>query len=214
MQSDEEFLVLLTEIRQGNSSALNSLLDAWRSVLRLHARGLLGGRFSARADSSDIVQETMLQAFQDFEQFRGQTKGEWMAWLRTILMARANRLRRFHAAKKRTVTREVEELAQHVTVEAPDAADELSQSERLSQIAAALGDLPTPMYEVVFRRVFLRQPFVDVAAAIGRSPGATRVLWTRAIRKLRDRMQDPTTFDAINPPFRQKGDSIENSALD
>ena len=42
----------------------------------------------------------------------------------------------------------------------------------------------------VVRRVFLKQPFAEVAEAIGRSQGAARVLWIRAIRKLRDELPD------------------------
>ena len=151
MQSDEEFAVRLAEIREGDILALNSLLDAWRSVVRLHARGLLGRQLSARADSSDVVQETMVEAFQEFERFRGHTKGEWMAWLRSILLAKANRLRRFHGAQKRAVTREVEEIAQYAPDERHGVAEQMLTDERLSQVTAALGELPTPMYEVVFR---------------------------------------------------------------
>jgi DNA-directed RNA polymerase specialized sigma24 family protein len=41
------------------------------------------------------------------------------------------------------------------------------------------------MREVIIRRVFHRQPFPRIAEALGRSPGAARVLWTRALRQLR-----------------------------
>jgi hypothetical protein len=41
------------------------------------------------------------------------------------------------------------------------------------------------MREVIVRRVFYQEPFDVVARAMDRSPGAARVLWTRAIRHLR-----------------------------
>jgi DNA-directed RNA polymerase specialized sigma24 family protein len=39
--------------------------------------------------------------------------------------------------------------------------------------------------EVVLRRVFDHEPFEEIARALGRSPGACRVVWTRALRRLR-----------------------------
>jgi DNA-directed RNA polymerase specialized sigma24 family protein len=45
--------------------------------------------------------------------------------------------------------------------------------------------LPDPMRQVVVRRVFQREPFETIAASLGCSSGAARVMWTRALRKLR-----------------------------
>jgi Sigma-70 region 2 len=35
-------------------------------------------------DASDLIQETMLEAYRDFHRFRGVTEAEWLAWLRQI----------------------------------------------------------------------------------------------------------------------------------
>jgi DNA-directed RNA polymerase specialized sigma24 family protein len=56
------------------------------------------------------------------------------------------------------------------------------------------------MREVVVRRVFDQQPFEVVAQALDRSPGATRVLWTRALRQLRDALPaDASTTQTLAP---------------
>ena len=63
-------------------------------------------------------------------------------------------------------------------------------NERLALLATAMSELPTPMYEVIFRRFFLRQPFAEVSESLHRSPAATRVLLLRAVRKLNELISD------------------------
>lgn len=205
MQSDEEFRRTLHEIRAGNQSALNSMLESWRSVIRVNAHGMLGGRLPPRADSSDLVQETLIQAFEDFGNFRGKTKGEWMSWLRSILVAKANYLRKFHAAEKRAPSMEVR-AAPQVADTGPDPAMAALLQERISQVTAAMNTLPTPMYEVLFRRFFLRQPFADVAQALDRSPGATRVLLVRAVRRLHEQITAMSSESDLAPSPQPPGE--------
>jgi DNA-directed RNA polymerase specialized sigma24 family protein len=58
-------------------------------------------------------------------------------------------------------------------------------NERDARIAAALEQLPPDMRAVVVGRVFRREPFEMLAGSLGRSSGSARVLWTRALRRLR-----------------------------
>src|ERR671939_260427 len=60
-------------------------LEDYREYLRLLARLQLDPRLRSRLDPSDIAQETLLKAHERRHQFRGQTEGERIAWLRTIL---------------------------------------------------------------------------------------------------------------------------------
>jgi DNA-directed RNA polymerase specialized sigma24 family protein len=53
-------------------------------------------------------------------------------------------------------------------------------------LAAAVESLPQAMRDLVVRRVFDREPFDSIARSLNTSPGAARVTWTRAIRKLRE----------------------------
>jgi RNA polymerase sigma-70 factor (ECF subfamily) len=162
------------------------LFARWRPLLRLQARRLLGAELAARADPSDIVQETSLQAFRDLDQFRGRTEAEWVAWLRCLVAGHAAKARRHHFAEQRDPGRE------H-PLPGPDVADQqagpvfaIIDEEQAVRLAAAIEELSEAMREVVVRRVFHEEPFEVVAAALDRSPGATRVLWTRALKRLRE----------------------------
>jgi RNA polymerase sigma-70 factor (ECF subfamily) len=178
----------LTLGRTGDAAALEGLFERWRPLLRLQARRLLGAELSARVDPSDVVQEALAQAFQDLDQFRGQTEGEWVAWLRQVVTGQAAKMRRHHLAEKRDA-RGDRALPPAGT---PDSGHgPLTQSldrEQAAHLAAAIEGLPGPMREVILRRVFHQEPFETVAQALGRSPGAARVLWTRALRLLREKL--------------------------
>src|SRR5690606_27094331 len=71
--------------RQGETNAVGELLESYRAYLRFLAENQLRGRYPHRISPSDIVQETMLAAHRGFADFRGQSQGEFSAWLRKIL---------------------------------------------------------------------------------------------------------------------------------
>ena len=60
-------------------------LESFRGYLTFLARLHLDPRLKNRLDSEDIVQETMLKAHKNIEQFKGRP-GQFKGWLRTILL--------------------------------------------------------------------------------------------------------------------------------
>src|SRR5205807_9711238 len=65
--------------------ALDQRLERYRAYLRLLARLHLDARFQGKLDASDLVQQTLLEAYRSLQQFRGGDGAELAGWLRQIL---------------------------------------------------------------------------------------------------------------------------------
>jgi RNA polymerase sigma-70 factor (ECF subfamily) len=60
------------------------------------------------------------------------------------------------------------------------------QKELQLQVADAVAQLPDDYQEVIILRNLQQLPFDEVALQMGRSRPAVQMLWTRAIRKLQE----------------------------
>jgi RNA polymerase sigma-70 factor (ECF subfamily) len=183
-----DFADRLDRARQGDQQALHDLFARWRPLLRLQADQLLGRELSARVDPSDVVQQVWAQAYASLDQFRGGSEGEWVNWLRRLVAGHAANLRRTHLAELRTVSREAGAALPPDPGPGPETMAMLNEQD--ARIAAALEQLPTDMRAVVVGRVFRGEPFDILARSLGRSSGSARVLWTRALRRLRQLLSD------------------------
>lgn len=175
-------------------------LDAYRDYLRLLARTQLAPRLQAKLDASDIAQQTILQAHQARDQFRGRTEAEKLAWLRAILAnVLAAATRRF-VTKARDVGRERSLEADldlsSSRLESLFAADQSSPSQRavrgeeLLRLAAALTQLSEEQRQVVELHYLKGMQMADVAEQMGRSRAAVVGLLFRGIKKLRQMLQE------------------------
>jgi RNA polymerase sigma-70 factor (ECF subfamily) len=188
---------LLAEARAGQAESLGALLERYRDYLQLLAQAQLGDRLRARANPSDLVQETFLQASRHFGQFRGTSEEEWRGWLRRILRRRLLRLVRKHlAARKRAAGREVAFAPEGSTAAPPGGQGALvsphsspsaqaGRREVAALVADRLARLPAPYRDVLVLRHLQGLGFPEVARRMGRSPGAVRILWLRALERLR-----------------------------
>src|SRR5262249_37294487 len=99
---------LLAEARSAGGERLGCLLELYRNSLYLVARTRVDLHLQAQVNPSDLVQETFLEAYRDFGQFRGSTEAALMAWLRRILVHNLGRVvQKQVLAQKRTVRRQV-----------------------------------------------------------------------------------------------------------
>src|SRR6516165_9249927 len=136
-------------------------LERFRQYLLLLARIHLGDRTRAKLDASDVVQETLLEAYRKRGQFRGASEAELAAWLRQMLaFAIADAHRAQHRAK-RDIDREQSLHAalndSSSKLESLLAAPQSSPSQRARQeqlvrLADALAQLPEDQREAVVRK--------------------------------------------------------------
>ncbi len=191
---------LISRARAGDRSALGSLLEQYRNYLSLLARSQLGATLQALMHPSDLVQETFLEAQRDFRNFKGSSEGEILTWLRRILARNlADQVKRNQAARRDS--RRMESLeallersgqAMHEVLAAgiTSPSEQASRREQAVLLADALSSLPADYREVIVLRHIDRLKFEEIAARMGRSPGAVRKLWTRALIRLRSLLEE------------------------
>jgi RNA polymerase sigma-70 factor (ECF subfamily) len=198
---DNDVSRLIDHARRARPGALDQLLTAYRNYLRLLARTGIDASLRGKADASDLVQEALLKAHRHFGQFRGQTEAELAVWLRQILArCLADLVRRYRAAAARHVGRErsLEALlggsSQALTrlLAAPGASpsESAQRREMIVVLADALAELTTDHREVLVLRSIEELDWDDVAQIMGRSPGAVRMLWARALKQLRPLIEE------------------------
>jgi RNA polymerase sigma-70 factor (ECF subfamily) len=192
---------LIERARAGDHEALGQLLEEYRGFLRLLARSGVGRNLQPRLDPSDLVQETLLEAQRDFRRFQGHSGGEFVAWLRQILARNLVDQVKHHQSQKRDVGREerldqfLDEAPQALAAPVSTPSAQAVQHEQNDQLDRALTRLPPDYREVLTLRHLEGQPFDAIAIRMGRSPGAVRMLWMRALEQMGDMMEsgDETT---------------------
>jgi RNA polymerase sigma-70 factor (ECF subfamily) len=194
------------------------LLQQYRNYLVVLAATQIEKRLQPRVSPSDVVQETMLRAHKNFGQFRGTTEQELLAWLRQILVNNLAKFVEQHMlAARRDVRREVsierlgaalEQSTIQLAALLPDAEKTPSmaveQREEAVVLADRLSQLPADYREVLVLRNLQGLPFEEVAAKIERSVGATRMLWLRAIEKLRAVYRKDVGRTEVRPAKEQR----------
>lgn len=171
-----------------------------RDYLRVLARIGLDPRLRAKVDESDVVQQSLLEAHRDWDQFRGATDAERFAWLRQILARNLSNLLRDYTRAKRDVTREwvpdAAAEASSVRLERWLAADQTTpgtaavREEEAARLAVALAGLPDHQREVVVLRHWHGCPVAEIAGHLGTTPDAVTGLLYRGLKALRARLAE------------------------
>ncbi|MGO9921084.1 MAG: sigma-70 family RNA polymerase sigma factor [Isosphaeraceae bacterium] len=186
--------ILIAQARGGDDAALGALLELYRNYLRLVARSLMGVALRAKVEPSDLIQETFLKAHRDFAGFAGQSEREFVAWLRRILARTLADEVKYQRRKGRDLGRQesLDLLLERsgLAIENALASHAISPSEGASRreqavlLADAVSQLPADYREVFILRTLEHVPFDQIAPKMGRSVGAVRMLWARALEKL------------------------------
>jgi RNA polymerase sigma-70 factor (ECF subfamily) len=177
-----------------------SMLEHFRAYLRLMARMQLGPRLQGKLDPSDVVQQTLLHAYQALDQFRGASEAELAAWLRQILARNLANVVRDLSRDKRNAGREVSleaaldassaRLETYLAADQSSPSQQAQHNEQLLRLAQALEELPEAQRIALTLHHLHNWTLDEISGHLGRSPAAVAGLIKRGLQQLRQQLQE------------------------
>ncbi|HLW93988.1 MAG TPA: RNA polymerase sigma factor [Solirubrobacteraceae bacterium] len=172
------------------ADSAKALLDEQFSELyRSHLRDVysyLYYRLGNHHDAEDLTEQTFLQAYRHFERAQKESDGRPLRpWLIRIAHNLAANLYRDRSRRPQIVLDDDVQLpTAHSTEELVSGRDELAR------VLEGLNSLGDDRREALIMRFALGMDNREIARALGRSDGATKVLIHRAIRQLEEIVAD------------------------
>ncbi|MDB4810017.1 sigma-70 family RNA polymerase sigma factor [bacterium] len=177
-----------------------SLVANYEPYLRMLARTRMRKSYQAKIGVSDVVQQTMLQAVQAFEQFRGKTEEEFLAWLRQILARHLCHVDRDLHRDKRDIRREQSmeqqlaasslRLRHFLAGDGPTPSQNVMLGEHVLRLSNAIDRLPESQGESIRLHYIEGLKLSEISERIGKSTGAVAGLMHRGMKTLRSQLGD------------------------
>jgi RNA polymerase sigma-70 factor, ECF subfamily len=186
---------LLDRIKNGDREALSSLFERHRRRLTVLAHYRLGPQLRGLLETDDILQETLLKAFQQLDQFTYRTPGSFLRWLARIMDHVIADSARYHGRQKRNAA-ELVPLRSASMPEGPEPADSktpsrlLAQDEKFRELLRQLDGLPEEYRNVILLIKLEGLSTQEAAEKLGKSREAVALLLHRAIKRFRQSYKD------------------------
>ncbi len=180
-----------SEGEEADESARKAELDRdFERVYRDHLRDVYSYayyRIGNHHDAEDLTEQTFLQAYRHFERARRESQGRPLRpWLIRIAHNLASNYHRDRSRRPTAALDNVEPPAH------PHGTERVAEGrEQLRLVFEGLGELSEDRREALIMRFALGMSNREIARALGRSDGATKVLIHRAIKQLEEELAEP-----------------------
>jgi len=177
-------------VEQATSTTEKARLDGdFSELYRTHLRDVYSYsyyRTGNHHDAEDLTEQTFLQAYRHFERAQRESRGRPLRpWLIRIAH---NLAANYYRDRSRRPQTQLEDAA---VISAPhDTVDIVEGREELQAVLEGVSRLPDDRREALIMRFALDMDNKEIARALGRSEGATKVLLHRAIKQLEERLQE------------------------
>jgi RNA polymerase sigma-70 factor (ECF subfamily) len=162
--------------------------SAFSDLYRAHLRDVYSYayyRVGNHHDAEDLTEQAFLQAYRHFDRARRESDGRPLRpWLIRIAHNLASNYHRDRSRRPQTPLDNADPIpARHGTEAVVEGREELRA------VIDNLGKLPDDRKEALIMRFALGMDNREIARALGRSDGATKVLIHRAIKQLQEQME-------------------------
>jgi RNA polymerase sigma factor (sigma-70 family) len=180
---------LYQSARLGNSKALNELLASLRPRLHAVAARIVPQGLQPKIDSSDVVQNTLKDAFEGFQAFPGATVHEFWAWLCAIHRNNARSMVTHYKSQRRDFTTEVS-LENCPNIESGAVrANDASVVEHQEIRYKAFQQLSRDDQAILKMKAIDGMEYRQIAASVGESETTIRKRYSRALIRWSEKIQ-------------------------
>ena len=173
-------------MREPATSDANGTLEPFRDYLMLLARLKIPADLRARFDPSDLVQETLLHAHKDLDQFRGKNDAEKAGWLRGILGCRIiDKLRKADRAENVSLDQSSANLGKLLAASQSSPSRAILREEAALQVARLLSKLSESQSQALILRHCEGESIAEISRKMGKTPAAVGGLLRHGLEKLR-----------------------------
>jgi RNA polymerase sigma-70 factor, ECF subfamily len=183
---------LLERLRAGDAVAFETLCERHRPLLLAFLRRRFDPRLRARADPSDVVQDTHMEAYRRLDDYLARRPMPFHLWLRKTAYERLRMLERRHlGASQRDADREAmlpgassAALARRLVGSGTRPSQALERSERAARVRRVLARLSAENREVLLMRTCEELPYGEIGILLDITPAAARQRHGRALMRL------------------------------
>lgn len=191
-QSSHSWDDLLVAARGGDEQALGAICERLYGYLLVVARRGIGSDLAAKVGASDVVQQSLMEAHEDFSRFEGATEEEFRAWIGMLLRRNLQDVgRRYRGAARRNVAREIgldSERILPIASPDPNASRIARRKETDEELARAVEGLPDRQRRIVELRHRDNISYEQIATRLDITPESARKQYSRAVRKLKQQL--------------------------
>jgi RNA polymerase sigma-70 factor (subfamily 1) len=190
---------LLLKAIGGDTNALGLLLMHFHDPLCQFIQSVILGRNSLGVTMEDVLQETLIGAFQGIDKFEARGPEAFFAWLRIIARTRLINLLKGMRAQKRgggvpaiahspDVNATATSILNLIAANDPSPSLHARRTEAASAIAVAMAALTPEQRQLMEWRFGEGLPFQEIAARAGKNESAVKMMIHRTIKELRQKI--------------------------
>jgi len=201
---NEKTQELLSGAKRGDDEAINHLMERHRDALRRMVQRRLDQKIQRRVDVSDVVQEVLVEASRRLQVYLENPVMSFRLWLRQIARDRIiDAHRRHRASARRSVDREQAMVARSPDESTINLAAQIydreitpaaaaTQHEICEIVESVISQLADQDREIIEMRHYEQLSNQEIAQALNLTEPAASMRYLRAVRKLREMLNEPS----------------------
>jgi RNA polymerase sigma-70 factor (ECF subfamily) len=210
--ASDETTLLLQLAEQGDQEALGRIFERYHDRLLRIVTFRIDRRVAVRIDPADVVQESYMEALARLPEYLRDPPLPLFVWLRFLTLQRLAMLHRHHlGVQARAANREISlqqpiaagatsaQLAARLLGEDTSPSQAAVEAERRARLQQVLDQMDEVDREILTLRHFEQLTNLETAQVLGLKPTAASNRYVRAIRRLKELLQQTPPFGDSSP---------------